>query len=57
MEIANIHIQVSVDPEEVTSRENDFTILSQVTKYCLAWKNDVLEEKNLEDQLLHVIRA
>jgi len=57
MEIANIHIQVSVDPEEVTCRENDFTILSQVTKYCLAWKNDVLEEKDLEAQLVHVIRA
>ena len=36
MEIANIHIQISVDPEEVACREDDFTVLSQVTKYCLA---------------------
>ena len=54
MEIANIHIQISVDPEEVACREDDFTLLSQVTKYCLAWKNDVLEEKDLEAQLVHM---
>ena len=57
MEIANIHIQISVDPEEVACREDDFTVLSQVTKYCLAWKNDVLEEKDLEAQLVHIIRT
>ena len=57
MEIANIHIQVSVNAEEVACREDDFTILSQVTQYCLAWKSDVLEEKELEAQLVHVIRT
>ena len=57
MEIANIHIQVSVNAEEVACREDDFTILSQVTQYCLAWKSDVLEEKDLEAQLVYVIRT
>ena len=56
MEIANIHIQVSVNAEEVACREDDFTILSQVTQYCLAWKNEVLEEPDLEAQIVHVVR-
>ncbi len=57
MEIANIHIQVSVNAEEVVCREDDFEILSQVTQYCLAWKNDVLEEKDLIAQLVNVVRT
>ena len=57
MELQNIHIQVSIDSDEVACKEEDFGVLAKVTTYCLAWKNEVLEEEDLEAQLVHVIRT
>ena len=57
MELQNIHIQVSIDGDEVACKEEDFSVLSKVTTYCLAWKNEILEEENLEAQLVNVIRT
>ena len=48
MELQNIHIQVSIDSDEVACKEEDFDVLSKVTTYCLAWKNEILEEEDLE---------
>ena len=48
MELQNIHIQVSIDKDEVACKEEDFGVLSKVTTYCLAWKNEILEEEDLE---------
>ena len=55
MEMADIHIQVSVDADEVACRENNFEVLAKVTTYCIGWKNSVLEEKTLEDQIASVL--
>jgi len=55
MEMADIHIQVSVNADEVACRENDFEVLAEVTTYCIGWKNNVLEEKTLEDQIASVL--
>ena len=57
MELQNIHIQVSIDSDEVACKEEDFGVLSKVTTYCLAWKNEILEEEDLEAQLVNVIRT
>jgi len=57
MELQNIHIQVSIDSDEVACKEEDFDVLSKVTTYCLAWKNEILEEEDLEAQLVNVIRT
>ena len=56
MELQNIHIQVSIDKEETTCKEEDFNVLSKLTTYCLAWKNEVLEEPDLEAQIVDVVR-
>ena len=56
MELQNIHIQVSIDGDEVACKEEDFSVLAKVTTYCLAWKNEVLEEEDLEAQIVHVVR-
>ena len=57
MELQNIHIQVSIDSDEVACKEEDFGVLSKITTYCLAWKNEILEEEDLEAQLVNVIRT
>ena len=57
MEIGNIHIQVSITPEDVVCKETNFEILGQVTEYCLAWKSDVLEKKDLTAQLANVVQT
>lgn len=55
MEMGDIHIQVSVNADEVACRENDFEVLAEVTTYCIGWKNSVLEEETLEDQIASIL--
>ena len=38
-------------------KETNFEILGQVTEYCLAWKSDVLEKKDLTAQLANVVQT
>ena len=37
--IGDIHIQISIDPEEVACKETNFDVLANVTKYCIAYKS------------------
>lgn len=55
MEMGDIHIQVSVNADEVACRENDFEVLAEITTYCIGWKNSVLEEETLEDQIASIL--
>lgn len=57
MEIANIHIQVSVAAEEVVCKEEDFTILDQISQYCMAWRGEMLQEETLEKQIASIVHT
>ncbi len=53
--IGDIHIQVSIDLEEVACKETDFDVLANVTKYCIAYKSDTLEHETLAQSVEHVL--
>ena len=53
--IGDIHIQISIDPEEVACKETNFDVLANVTKYCIAYKSDTLEHKTLAQSVEHVL--